>query len=170
MFYVARCGICRVLIIFERQRSRLGSKISGYGQLAVVAVDLANSTPRKQTSIGRVGLSPEDQSSGRVRRNSPSGRHPTSPQIAKGPARHKMKRYSSPSRLNRLPFLIRLQPLHLKEDPRLSPREHRTPFTRIGEPRQAAMRLTLECSKRRLRGLLGRGTGRFPIFPIESRS
>ena len=28
-----RCGICCVLVIFERERSRLGSKISGYGQL-----------------------------------------------------------------------------------------------------------------------------------------
>ena len=44
MFYVTTCGICCVLIIFERQQSRLGSKISGYGQLAVVAVD--GSTPR----------------------------------------------------------------------------------------------------------------------------
>jgi len=41
MFYVTTCGICCVLIIFERQQSRLGSKISGYGQLAEVAVDFA---------------------------------------------------------------------------------------------------------------------------------
>ena len=41
MLYVTRCGICCVLIIFERQQSRLGSKISGYGQLAEVAVDFA---------------------------------------------------------------------------------------------------------------------------------
>src|SRR6516162_11423193 len=38
MFYVTRYGICCVLIIFERQRGRLGSKISDYGQMAEVAV------------------------------------------------------------------------------------------------------------------------------------
>src|SRR6516164_8771130 len=32
-FMFTKCGICCVLVIFERQRSRLGSKISGYGQL-----------------------------------------------------------------------------------------------------------------------------------------
>jgi hypothetical protein len=32
-FMFTRCGICCVLVIFERERSRLGSKISGYGQL-----------------------------------------------------------------------------------------------------------------------------------------
>ena len=37
-FMFTRCGICCVLAIFERRRGRLGSKISGCGQLAEVAV------------------------------------------------------------------------------------------------------------------------------------
>ena len=37
-FVFTRCGICCVPAIFERRRGRLGSKISGYGQLAEVAV------------------------------------------------------------------------------------------------------------------------------------
>jgi hypothetical protein len=42
-FLVTRSGICCVLAIFERRRGRLGSKISGYGQLAEVAVYFAMS-------------------------------------------------------------------------------------------------------------------------------
>jgi hypothetical protein len=34
MFYVHEVRNCCVLAIFERRRDRLGSKISGYGQLA----------------------------------------------------------------------------------------------------------------------------------------
>ena len=37
-FMFTRCGICCVLAIFECWRGRLGSKISGYGQLAEVAI------------------------------------------------------------------------------------------------------------------------------------
>ena len=37
-FMFTRCGICCVLAIFERRRGRLGSKISGCGQLAEVTV------------------------------------------------------------------------------------------------------------------------------------
>jgi hypothetical protein len=46
-FIFTRCGICCVLAIFERRRGRLGSKISGCGQLAEVAVYFAHvrSTP-----------------------------------------------------------------------------------------------------------------------------
>ena len=40
-FMFTRCGICCVPAIFERRRGRLGSKISGYGQLAEVAVYFA---------------------------------------------------------------------------------------------------------------------------------
>src|SRR5947209_5329794 len=39
-FMLTRCRICCVLAIFERRRGRLGSKISGCGQLAEVAVYL----------------------------------------------------------------------------------------------------------------------------------
>jgi hypothetical protein len=42
-FMFTRCGICCVLAIFERRRGRLGSKISGHGQLAEVAVYFAMS-------------------------------------------------------------------------------------------------------------------------------
>jgi hypothetical protein len=55
MFYVTRCGICCVLIIFERQRSRLGSKISGYGQLAEVALYFAMSGLPPQADTNRKG-------------------------------------------------------------------------------------------------------------------
>src|SRR5882724_7828724 len=49
-FMFTRCGICCVLAIFERRRGGLGSKISGCGQLAEVAVYFAMSgLPRKQT-------------------------------------------------------------------------------------------------------------------------
>jgi hypothetical protein len=41
VFMFTRCGIFSVLAIFERRCGRLGSKISGYGQLAEVAVYLA---------------------------------------------------------------------------------------------------------------------------------
>jgi len=41
-FMFTRCGICCVLAIFERRRGRLGSKISGCGQLAEVAVYFAH--------------------------------------------------------------------------------------------------------------------------------
>ena len=46
-FMFTRCGICCVLAIFERRRGGLGSKISGCGQLAEVAVYFAHvrSTP-----------------------------------------------------------------------------------------------------------------------------
>jgi hypothetical protein len=54
-FMFARCGICCVRAIFERRRGRLGSKISGCGQLAEVAVYFAMS-----------GLPPEADTSGRV--------------------------------------------------------------------------------------------------------
>src|SRR5437763_12678866 len=42
-FMFARCGICCVRAIFERRRGRLGSKISGCGQLAEAAVYFATS-------------------------------------------------------------------------------------------------------------------------------
>jgi hypothetical protein len=42
-FMFTRCGICCVLAIFKRRRGRLGSKISGCGQLAEVAVYFAMS-------------------------------------------------------------------------------------------------------------------------------
>ena len=42
-FMFTRCGICWVLAIFEHRRGRLGSKISGRGQLAEVAVYFAMS-------------------------------------------------------------------------------------------------------------------------------
>jgi hypothetical protein len=51
-FMFTRCGICCVLAIFERRRGRLGSKISGYGQLAEVPVYFAMS-----------GLTPEAEGS-----------------------------------------------------------------------------------------------------------
>jgi len=38
MFYVREVRICCARVIFEYRRGRLGSKISGYGQLAEVAV------------------------------------------------------------------------------------------------------------------------------------
>jgi hypothetical protein len=48
-FVFTRCGICCVLAIFERRRGRQGSKISGYGQLAEVAVYFAMSGPPTET-------------------------------------------------------------------------------------------------------------------------
>src|ERR1700682_4543510 len=42
-FMFTRCGICCVPAIFERRRGGLGSKISGCGQLAEVAVYFAMS-------------------------------------------------------------------------------------------------------------------------------
>jgi hypothetical protein len=42
-FMLAGCVICCVRAIFERRRGRLGSKISGCGQLAEVAVYVAMS-------------------------------------------------------------------------------------------------------------------------------
>jgi hypothetical protein len=57
-FIFTRCGICCVLAIFERRRGRLGSKISGCGQLAEAAVYVALAgLPRKQTPVGSVGTS-----------------------------------------------------------------------------------------------------------------
>jgi mannose-6-phosphate isomerase-like protein (cupin superfamily) len=41
MFYVHEVRNCCVLAIFERRRDQLGSKISGYGQLAEVTVYFA---------------------------------------------------------------------------------------------------------------------------------
>jgi PPOX class probable F420-dependent enzyme len=46
-------GICCVLAIFERRRGRLGSKISGYGQLAEVAVYFAMSGKADTIRKGR---------------------------------------------------------------------------------------------------------------------
>ena len=43
MFYVHEVRNLLRLAIFERRRGRLGSKISGYGQLAEVAVYFAKS-------------------------------------------------------------------------------------------------------------------------------
>ena len=58
MFYVHEVRNLLRLAIFEHRRGRLGSKISSYGQLAEVAVYFAMSgLPRKQTPIGRVGMS-----------------------------------------------------------------------------------------------------------------
>jgi hypothetical protein len=56
MFYVHGVRNCCVPAIFERRRGRLGSKISGYGQLAKVAVYFAMS-----------GLPPEAGSEGSAR-------------------------------------------------------------------------------------------------------
>src|SRR5258708_30861980 len=55
-FMFRRCGICCVLAIFERRRGRLGSKISGWGQLAEVAVYFTMS-----------GLPPEADTKGKGR-------------------------------------------------------------------------------------------------------
>src|SRR5262249_42501300 len=55
MFCVTRRGICCVLIIFERQRSRLGSKISGYGRLAEVALYFAMSGLPPEADTNRKG-------------------------------------------------------------------------------------------------------------------
>ena len=60
MFYVHGCEICCVPAIFERRRGRLGSKISGYGQLAEVAVYFAMSglPPSRHRSIGSAVSTP----------------------------------------------------------------------------------------------------------------
>jgi hypothetical protein len=55
MFMFTRCGICCVLAIFERRRGRLGSKISGYGQLAEVAVYFAMSGLPPEADTNRKG-------------------------------------------------------------------------------------------------------------------
>lgn len=54
-FMFTRCGICCVLAIFERRRGRLGSKISGYGQLAEVAVYFAMSGLPPEADTNRKG-------------------------------------------------------------------------------------------------------------------
>ena len=54
-FMFTRCGICCVLAIFERRRGRLGSKISGCGQLAEVAVYFAMSGLPPEADIKRKG-------------------------------------------------------------------------------------------------------------------
>jgi hypothetical protein len=55
MFYVHEVGICCVLAIFERRRGGLGSKISGCGQLAEVAVCFAMSGLPPEADIKRKG-------------------------------------------------------------------------------------------------------------------
>jgi hypothetical protein len=52
-FLFTRSGICCVLAIFERRRGRLGSKISGYGQLAEVAVYLPCPVYPQSTDVVR---------------------------------------------------------------------------------------------------------------------
>ena len=54
-FMFTRCAICCVLAIFERRRGRLGSKISGYGQLAEVAVYFAMSRLPPEADTNRKG-------------------------------------------------------------------------------------------------------------------
>src|SRR5260370_27508712 len=54
-FMFTRCGICCVLAIFERRRGRLGSKISGYGHLAEVAVYFAMSGLPPEADTNRKG-------------------------------------------------------------------------------------------------------------------
>ncbi len=57
-FMFTRCGICCVLAIFERRRGRLGSKISGMVNWRKWRFTSPCSVyPRKQTPIGRVGMS-----------------------------------------------------------------------------------------------------------------
>ena len=74
-------GIWCVPAIFERRRGRLGSKISGCGQLAEVAVYFAMSgLPRKQTPIGsrrHVSKSAIDRDRGEPRGSAP----PTPPYV-----------------------------------------------------------------------------------------
>ena len=55
MFYLTMCRICCVLIIFERQQSRLGSNISDYGQLAELPVDFAIPALRPEADTNRKG-------------------------------------------------------------------------------------------------------------------
>jgi hypothetical protein len=54
-FVFTRCGICCAPAIFERRRGRLGSKISGYGQLAEVAVYFARSGLPPEAETNRKG-------------------------------------------------------------------------------------------------------------------
>jgi hypothetical protein len=54
-FLFTRSGICCVLAIFERRRGRLGSKISGYGQLAEVAVYFAMAGLLPEADTNRKG-------------------------------------------------------------------------------------------------------------------
>ena len=54
-FMFTRYGICCVPAIFERRRGRLGSKISGCGQLAEVAVYFAMSGLPPEADIKRKG-------------------------------------------------------------------------------------------------------------------
>jgi hypothetical protein len=54
-FMFTRCGICCVPAIFERRRGGLGSKISGCGQLAEVAVYFAMSGLPPEADIKRKG-------------------------------------------------------------------------------------------------------------------
>ena len=54
-FMFTRCGICCALAIFERRRGRLGSKISGCGQLAEVAVYFAMSGLPPEAGTKRKG-------------------------------------------------------------------------------------------------------------------
>src|SRR5437016_3720374 len=54
-FVLTRCRICCVLAIFERRRGRLGSKISGCGQLAEVAVYFAMSGLPPEADTKRKG-------------------------------------------------------------------------------------------------------------------
>jgi hypothetical protein len=54
-FMFTRCGICCVLAIFERRRGRLGSKISGRGQLAEVAAYFAMSGLPSEADTKRKG-------------------------------------------------------------------------------------------------------------------
>src|SRR2546427_11880174 len=58
MFYVQEVRNLCVPAIFERRRRRLGSKISGCGQLAKRRLlRHVRSSPRKQIPVGRVGMS-----------------------------------------------------------------------------------------------------------------
>jgi hypothetical protein len=54
-FMFTRCGMCCVLAIFERRRGGLGSKISGCGQLAEVAVYFAMSGLPPEADTKRKG-------------------------------------------------------------------------------------------------------------------
>ena len=55
MFYVHEVWNCCVPAIFERRRGRRGSKISGYGQLAEVAVYFAMSGLPPEADTKRKG-------------------------------------------------------------------------------------------------------------------
>lgn len=54
-FMFTRCGICCVLAIFERRHGRLGTKISGYGQLAKVGVTSPCSVYPREADTNRRG-------------------------------------------------------------------------------------------------------------------